>query len=83
MDIEKYPDISVPLQIRNAPTKLMKEQDYGKNYQYAHNYTIPITSMQCLPDELKDRIYYNPKEFGLEKKLKERIEKINKIKNKK
>ena len=82
-DIEKNPDISIPLQIRNAPTKLMKEQNYGKNYQYAHNYEIPVTSMQCLPDELKDRIYYNPKEFGFEKKLKERIEKINKIKNKK
>ena len=80
-DIEKNPDISIPLQIRNAPTKLMKEQNYGKNYQYAHNYEIPITSMQCLPDELKDRIYYNPKEFGFEKKLKERIEKIDKIKN--
>lgn len=82
-DIEKNPDIPVPLQIRNAPTKLMKEQNYGKNYQYAHNYEIPITSMKCLPDELKDRIYYSPKEFGFEKKLKDRMEKINKIKNKK
>ncbi len=81
-DIIKNPDISVPLQIRNAPTKLMKEQNYGKDYQYAHNNDIPITSMQCLPDELKDKTYYNPKEFGFEKKLKDIKEKINKIKGK-
>ncbi len=82
-DVNKYPDIPVPLQIRNAPTKLMKEQNYGKDYQYAHNYEVPVTSMQCLPDELKDRRYYNPKEIGNEKKLKEIMEKINKIKGKK
>ena len=79
-DIKNNPDIPVPLQIRNAPTKLMKHENYGKGYQYAHNNEIPITPMQCLPDILKDKKYYKPKEFGFEKKLKERLEKINKIK---
>jgi len=82
-DINKYPDLPVPLQIRNAPTKLMKDEGYGKDYKYAHNFDIPVTAMQCLPDELKDKKYYTPKEFGFEKKLKERIDKINEIKKKK
>lgn len=64
----------VPLVIRNAPTKLMKELNYGKDYQFAHNFKEHLTTMQCLPDSLKDRIYYTPTEEGLEKKFKERLE---------
>lgn len=82
-DIQKYPDLPVPLQIRNAPTSLMKDAGYGKDYKYAHEYSIPVTNMQCLPDRLKDKTYYHPGEFGLEKTLKARIEKINEIKGKK
>lgn len=81
-DIKRFPDLPVPMQIRNAPTKLMQEEGYGMGYEYAHDNTVPITAMQCLPDELKDRRYYVPKEFGFEKKLKDRHEKIKDIKNK-
>jgi putative ATPase len=81
-DIDENPDVSIPMQIRNAPTKLMKEAGYNEGYQYAHNYETHITGMQCLPDEFKDRKYYEPKDFGFEKTLKSRIEKIDEIKKK-
>ncbi len=66
----------VPLQIRNAPTKLMKELEYGKGYKYAHDYDEKMTSMQCLPDSLKDREYYIPTEQGLEAKYKAKLQQI-------
>ena len=66
----------VPLNIRNAPTRLMKELDYGKGYQYAHDYQGHITTMQCLPDSLLGREYYRPTEQGLEGKFKTRLEQI-------
>ena len=66
----------VPLNIRNAPTRLMKDLHYGEGYQYAHDYEGHITAMQCLPDSLKDRRYYLPSEQGLEGKYKERLEAI-------
>ncbi|MDD5544900.1 MAG: replication-associated recombination protein A [Acidobacteriia bacterium] len=73
----------VPLQIRNAPTRLMKDLGYGKDYQYAHNYEDRITDMQCLPENLKERVYYQPTEFGLEKTLKEKLAWVrSKIRNK-
>ena len=50
----------VPLQIRNAPTKLMKELHYGEGYQYAHDYEDKLTTMQCLPPTLQGTIYYEP-----------------------
>ena len=67
----------VPLHIRNAPTKLMKELDYGKNYQYAHDYDDKLTAMKCLPDELNDRKYYRPTNQGREAKIKERLDSID------
>lgn len=66
----------VPLQIRNAPTKLMKELNYGKGYQYAHDYDDKITNMQCLPDNIKDRRYYFPTNQGTEAKVIKRMEQI-------
>ena len=66
----------VPLIIRNAPTKLMKESGYGQNYVYAHDTQDKIAQMQCLPDNLKDQIYYEPGNQGYEQKLKERLEYI-------
>ena len=63
----------VPLVIRNAPTKLMQELDYGKGYQYAHNTKEKLTSMQCLPDSLLGREYYRPTEQGLEARYRERL----------
>ncbi|MGM9994472.1 MAG: replication-associated recombination protein A [Candidatus Avigastranaerophilus sp.] len=66
----------VPLQIRNAPTKLMKELNYGKGYQYAHDSEDKLTNMQCLPDSLLGREYYTPTEQGVEVKCKARLEQI-------
>ncbi len=66
----------VPLVIRNGVTSLMKDLDYGKGYQYAHDTEEKLTNMQCLPDSLKDRHYYVPTEQGREKEFKERLEKI-------
>ena len=66
----------VPLVIRNAPTKLMKELNYGKNYQYAHDSEDKLTNMQCLPDSLLGREYYIPTEQGLEAKYKTKLEQI-------
>ena len=72
----------VPLVIRNAPTKLMKELDYGKGYQYAHDTKEKMTAMQCLPVSLVDREYYRPTEQGLEARFKERLAQIKDWKRK-
>ena len=69
-------DEPVPLVIRNAPTRLMKELDYGKGYQYAHDTADKLTDMQCLPDALEGKTYYRPTEQGLEAKYKVRLEQI-------
>lgn len=74
--IAKEPDAPVPLIIRNAPTTLMKQLDYGKGYQYAHDYEEKLTAMQCLPDSLKDRHFYHPTTQGQEARYKERLEQI-------
>lgn len=66
----------VPLVIRNGVTNLMKELDYGRGYQYAHDAEETLTHMQCLPDSLKDREYYRPTQQGLEQKFKTRLEQI-------
>lgn len=66
----------VPLIIRNAPTRLMKELNYGKGYRYAHDYEEKLTDMQCLPDSLKDKEYYCPTEEGMESKYKARLDEI-------
>ena len=72
----------VPLVIRNAPTSLMKDIGYGKGYQYAHDYKDKLTTMQCLPDSLKDRTYYHPTEQGVEGRFKQRLEYIKEWKRK-
>ena len=66
----------VPLHIRNAPTKLMRELNYGKNYQYAHDFDEKITAMECLPDSLKGKEYYKPTNQGSEINYLKRLEKI-------
>ena len=66
----------VPLVIRNAPTKLMRELDYGKGYKYAHDYENKLTDMQCLPDSLAGKEYYKPTEEGVEARIKSRLEEI-------
>lgn len=66
----------VPLHLCNAPTRLMKELNYSKGYQYAHDYEDKITNMQCLPDRLKDQRYYFPTNQGTEAKVIKRLEQI-------
>ena len=68
----------VPLQIRNAPTKLMKDLDYGKGYVYAHDTEDKIADMECLPDNLRGREYYHPGDQGFEPRFRERYEAIKK-----
>lgn len=66
----------VPMQIRNAPTALMKELGYGKGYEYAHDTEEKLTHMKCMPDGLKDRTYYHPTDEGEEKDTKMRLKEI-------
>ncbi len=66
----------VPLQIRNAPTGLMRELHYGEGYQYAHDAEDKLTNLQCLPDSLKDRRYYVPTSQGSEARVQERLRQI-------
>jgi putative ATPase len=78
-DIESRPAEPVPLHLRNAPTKLMKELDYGKDYQYAHDIEGKVAAMQCLPDNLADRRYYHPTNEGREKLLAQRMSEIARL----
>jgi putative ATPase len=64
----------VPLHLRNAPTRLMKQLDYGKGYQYAHDDPDAVTEMECLPPSLADKTYYRPTDRGFEKEIKRRLE---------
>jgi len=66
----------VPLVIRNAPTRLMKELGYGEGYEYAHDTKEKLTHMRCLPDSLLGRVYYEPTEQGMEARFKARLEQI-------
>ena len=70
----------VPLHLRNAPTKLMKQLEYGKGYQYAHNERDAVADMECLPESLADRRYYRPTERGFEKEIKRRLDGWEKVK---
>ena len=69
-------DEPVPLQIRNAPTRLMKDLHYGEGYQYAHDTEDKLTTMQCLPDTLQGRKYYIPTAQGSEARVQERLRQI-------
>ncbi len=63
----------VPLHLRNAPTRLMKQLDYGQGYQYAHHEPDAVASMDCLPDNLKGREFYQPTNYGFEKEIRKRL----------
>jgi putative ATPase len=79
-DIEKTAAEPVPLHLRNAPTGLMKAEGYGRGYQYAHDLDTKVADMQCLPDSLRDRVYFRPTQEGREKAMAERLEQIRKAK---
>ncbi len=71
--VKKAGSLPVPLHIRNAPTRLMKEMGYGKNYKYAHNYLDAIVDQDYLPEKLKEQVYYTPTDRGYEKIIKDRM----------
>jgi putative ATPase len=75
-DVESTAAQPVPLHLRNAPTRLMKQLHYGRGYQYAHDVEGKVANMQCLPDNLKDRFYYQPTNEGIEKRIGERLAEI-------
>ena len=66
----------VPLQLRNAPTRLMKDLEYGKDYEYAHDTEEKLTRMECLPEGLAGTVYYHPTDQGDEEKVKKRLQEI-------
>ncbi len=72
-DVRNSPDDPVPLHLRNAPTRLMDELGYGKEYKYSHNFEQNFVEQQYLPDNLKGKIYYRPTENGAEKSIRERL----------
>lgn len=80
-DVRSLPAEPVPLNLRNAPTDLMKDLDYGKGYKYAHDTEEKLTRMQCMPDSLREHTYYYPGGEGEEDKIRERLEKIRKWKS--
>ncbi|HME32503.1 MAG TPA: replication-associated recombination protein A [Terriglobales bacterium] len=75
-DVERTAQEPVPLHLRNAPTGLMKSLGYSEGYQYAHDLELKVADMQCLPDNLKNRVYYYPTDEGVEKRIKTRLEEI-------
>ncbi len=75
-DVRENPSLEVPLQLRNAPTKLMKDMNYGKEYKYPHDYPEHFVLDTYLPVELQNRIYYQPTQLGREKILEERLAKF-------
>jgi len=77
-DVRKYGALPVPLHIRNAPTRLMKELGYGEGYRYAHNFPGHIVDQEHMPDKLKGRRYYHPTDQGFEKRIAERLERWRK-----
>jgi putative ATPase len=82
-EIEHTRQEPVPLHLRNAPTKLMKELDYAKGYRYAHDEEGRVADMDCLPDSLKGRSYYQPTQEGREKLLAQRMDEIRRIRSSK
>jgi putative ATPase len=75
-DVRTKPDLPVPLHLRNAPTKLMEDLGYAKNYRYSHDYDGHFTEQQYLPDGLGDVIYYDPSEMGQERSIRDRLRRL-------
>ena len=75
-DVRRYGALPVPLVIRNAPTRLMKDLGYGAGYRYAHNYEDHMVSQEHLPEELEGRRYYEPSDEGFERRIAERLREL-------
>ncbi len=72
-EVQKSGNLPVPLHLRNAPTKLMKELDFGKNYKYAHAFEGNFTFQEFLPNEISKNVFYQPSENTNEQKIKEKL----------
>jgi len=79
-EVESRPGLAIPMTIRNAPTRLMKDAGYGEGYRYAHDEASGVSDMQCLPDELRNATFYCPTERGWEQRIGERMREIAKLK---
>lgn len=77
-EVKKSGNLPVPLDIRNAPTKLMKSLGYGKNYKYPHDYPNHYVSQQYLPDAIKGYTFWTPQDNDTEQKIKQRIDRLKK-----
>jgi putative ATPase len=75
-DVEETAAQPVPLHLRNAPTSLMKNLGYGAGYEYAHDFDDKVTGMECLPENLRSRVYYRPTGEGVEQRIRARLEEI-------
>jgi putative ATPase len=82
-DIRELENMPVPLHIRNAPTQLMEDLGYGKDYKYPHDYPDHFVEEEYLPENIKGKIYYHPTEQGFEKEIKKRLEVWRRKKNEK
>src|SRR5208283_1671440 len=82
-DVEKTIAEPVPMNLRNAPTRLMKEWGYSQGYQHAHHFEDAIVHMDCLPPSLAGRRYYHPTDRGVEKRIGERLEEIRRLRERK
>jgi putative ATPase len=79
-DVQQTIAEPVPMHLRNAPTRAMKEWGYGQGYQHAHQFQDAVPGMECLPESLAGRQYYFPTERGVEKRIAERLEEIRRLK---
>ena len=80
-EVRKSGSLPVPKHVRNAPTKLMKDLDYGKDYKYAHNYKSGFARQTYLPEQIKDHVFYRPVEHGYEQTIKERMARLRQNKS--
>jgi putative ATPase len=81
-EVDRSGPVPVPLHLRNAPTPLMKGLDYGKGYQYDHDWPDKISPQEAMPEGLTDKTFYQPTDQGLEKRIAERLEQFKKIREK-
>jgi len=82
-DAQKTSHLGVPLHIRNAPTKLMKDLEYGKNYKYSHEFEDAYSYQNYFPDKMSEKVYYKPSKFGFEKEIQKRLDWWKKLKEEK
>ena len=82
-DVEANGALPVPLHLRNAPTPLMKNLGYGKDYRYAHNFPGHVVDQEHLPEVLRGKRYYNPSDSGHERAIRERMNERRETKQKK